>query len=92
MLGQQGQVRYVIVPVPQAPYRAAYQREIARLCEPGRPCFLNFHTNSTGAAATVPLPDAIAAEATATYRQSMKNGVMSFTWSCRLQMPEPHCF
>ena len=90
--GQQGLVRFVVVPVEQAADQAAYEREIASLCEPGRTCFLNFYTNSTGASVGVPLPDAIANEATATYRRSMKNGVQIFMWSCRMQVPGRECF
>ena len=89
--GQQGLVRYIVVPAAQATDAAAYQREIAQLCEPERTCFLNFYTNSTGAPVTVPLPDAIAAEATATFRRSMKNGAERFQWSCRLKLSQ-ECF
>jgi hypothetical protein len=90
--GQQGLVRYVIVPAEQARDGEAYLRQVARLCEPERTCFLNFYTNSTGADAVVPLPDAIAAEATATFRRSMKNGAERLLWSCRLKMPQQECF
>lgn len=86
VLGQQGLVRFVIVPVEQATDRTAYERQIVALCEPERTCFLNFYTNSTRARAEVPLPDAISNEATATYRRSMKNGVQIFTWSCRMKI------
>ena len=72
--------------------RQAYEREIVSLCEPERTCFLNFYTNSSGASLAVPLPDAIANEATATYRRSMKNGVQLFRWSCRMKMPDESCF
>ncbi len=89
--GQQGLVRYVVVPAAQATDAAAYQREIAQLCEPERTCFLNFSTTSSGAPVTVPLPDAIAAEATATFRRSMKNGAERFQWSCRLKLSQ-ECF
>ena len=89
--GQQGLVRYIVVPAAQATDAAAYQREIAQLCEPERTCFLNFYTNSSGAPVTVPLPDAIAAEATATFRRSMKNGAERFQWSCRLKLSQ-ECF
>jgi hypothetical protein len=90
--GQQGLVRFIIVPNEQATDQAAYERQIANLCEPERTCFLNFYTNSTGAAAAVPLPEAIANEATATYRRSMKNGVQMFMWSCRMRVPATDCF
>jgi hypothetical protein len=90
--GQQGLVRFVIVPVEQATDRQAYEREIVSLCEPERTCFLNFYTNASGAPLAMPLPDAIAHEATATYRRSMKNGVQLFRWSCRMQVPDESCF
>lgn len=90
--GQQGLVRFVIVPAAQADDAQAYQRQLARLCEPDRTCFLNFYTNSSGAAVAMPLPDAIAAEATATYRRSSKQGAERFLWSCRMKMPQPECF
>lgn len=90
--GQQGLVRFVIVPAAQAREIEAYQRQAAKLCEPDRTCFLNFYTNSSGAAVAMPLPDAIAAEATATYRRSSKQGAERFLWSCRMKMPQPECF
>jgi hypothetical protein len=80
------------VPAAQAGDASAYQREIARLCEPERTCFLNFYTNASGATVAVPLPDAIAAEATATFRRSMKNGAERFLWSCRMKMAQAECF
>lgn len=90
--GRQGLVRTVIVPAAQAADPAAYAREIARLCEPGATCFLNFHTNSTGAPTTMPLPDAIAHEATAVFRRSAKNGTERFQWSCRMNVAPNDCF
>ena len=36
--------------------------------------------------------DAIASEATATFRRSSKNGAERFQWSCRMQMPQAGCF
>ena len=90
--GQQGLVRFVIVPAAQAREAEAYQRQLAKLCEPDRTCFLNFYTNSSGAAVAVPLPDAIAAEATATFRRSAKQGAERFLWSCRMKMPQQECF
>jgi hypothetical protein len=90
--GQQGLVRYVIVPAAHEKDAAAYQQQIGRLCEPERTCFLNFYTNRSGAELAVPLPDAIAAEATATFRRSMKNGAERFQWSCRLKMVQEGCF
>jgi hypothetical protein len=92
VIGQQGQVRFVVVPAERAVDKAAYEEQIVRLCDPERTCFLNFYTNSTNADPTVPLPDAIANEATATYRRSMKNGVQVFLWSCRLKVPGHECF
>lgn len=90
--GQQGLVRYVIVPAEQARDGEAYLRQVGRLCDPERTCFLNFYTNSSGAPVSVPLPDAIAAEATATFRRSMKNGAERLQWSCRMKMPQQECF
>lgn len=89
--GQQGLVRFVIVPAALATDEPAYQRQIASLCDPDRTCFLNFYTNATGAPLAMPLPDAIAHEATATFRRSTKNGAERFMWSCRLKLQEP-CF
>jgi len=92
VIGQQGLVHFVLVPSEEATTLAAYEKQISRLCEPERTCFLNFYTNSTGAALVVPLPDAVANEATATYRRSMKNGIQVFLWSCRLNVPGRECF
>ena len=90
--GQQGLVRFVIVPAAQAKEPGAYLRQVKLLCEPERTCFLNFYTNSSGAAVAMPLPDPIANEATATYRRSAKQGAERFLWSCRMKMPQPECF
>ncbi|CAD5372151.1 conserved exported hypothetical protein [Rubrivivax sp. A210] len=92
VVGQQGLTRIVIVPVAQARDRDAYLRQIQQLCEPERTCFLNFYTNSSGAALESPLPDAIAREATAVYRRSAKQGAEALRWSCRMQNEEPGCF
>jgi hypothetical protein len=92
LAGQQGLVRFVIVPADQARDRAAYDRQIQLLCEPERTCFLNFFTNSTGAPLAVPLPDAIDHEATAVFRRSAKRGAETFRWRCRLQIPQEDCF
>ena len=92
MAGQQGLVRLVIVPADQSRDADAYLRQVTRLCDPERTCFLNFYTNSAGAPLAVPLPDAIAAEATATFRRSKKNGAERFQWSCRMKMPQQECF
>ncbi len=72
--------------------RDAYERQIQRLCDPERTCFINFYTNSTGATAGVPVPEAIAGEATATFRRSSKNGVQVFRWSCRMKVSADECF
>jgi hypothetical protein len=90
--GQQGLVRFVIVPADQARDPAAYAHQIQALCEPERTCFLNFYTNSTGAAVVMPLPDAIDHEATAIFRRSAKQGAERLRWSCRLQQPDEGCF
>lgn len=92
VIGRQGLVQLVLVPAEQVTDEAAYQAQISRLCVPERTCFVNFYTNSTGVTPTVPLPDAIAAEATAVYRRSVKNGAQVLTWSCRLQLPGRDCF
>jgi hypothetical protein len=92
VIGQQGLVRYVLVPTRQAKELVAYQREIARLCQPERTCFLNFYTNTQGLPAVLPLPDGIAGQATATFRRSAKNGAERFWWSCSLHMAGETCF
>jgi hypothetical protein len=90
--GQQGIMRFVIVPTELARDRAAYARQIELLCPPGQSCFLNFYTNTSGAALAVPLPDAIDAQATAVFRRSMKQGAELMRWSCRLQVAPDDCF
>ena len=65
LAGMQGKIRIVVVPQAQAGDAAAYERQIEQLCAGQETCFVNFFTNSTGAAVQVPLPDAIASEATA---------------------------
>lgn len=93
VVGRQGIVRTVIVPVSEARDRAAYVREIEGLCPPGgTTCFLNFYTNSTGAVADLPLPEAISNEATAIFRRSDKQGSELFRFSCRLQLSVEDCF
>ena len=84
--GQQGLLKVVIVPTAQATDMAAYKGQIASLCPGDRTCFVNFFTNSTGAPVALPLPDAIADEATARFRRSTKNGADLFQWSCRLKL------
>lgn len=91
-VGHQGVVQFVIVPKALATDPAAYRAQIGRLCAPERTCFVNFYTNTTGAVAELPLADAIAAEATARFRRSTKNGVEVFQWSCRLGLAEGECF
>jgi hypothetical protein len=90
--GRQGIIRLVIVPQAQAGDVAAYEQQIALMCAGQESCFANFFTNSTGAALDVPLPDAIASEATAVLRRSAKQGVDSFRWSCRMKKPGADCF
>jgi hypothetical protein len=92
VVGRQGLVQVVIVPDGQRSDVAAYRAQIARLCPPERTCFVNFHTNSSGAVLELPLPDAIAAEPTARFRRSAKNGAEILQWSCRLGMQEGECF
>lgn len=92
VIGRQGLVRLVLVPSAEASDDAAYRRQISLLCEPERTCFLNFYTNSKGAQLATPLPDAIADEATATFRRSMKNDAELLRWSCRLKVPGKECF
>lgn len=90
--GRQGLIRVVIVPQGVARDREAYKQQIARLCAPDQTCFLNFFTNSTGAPLEVPLADAIAREATAIYRHSVKQGAELFRFSCRLGGDPGDCF
>jgi hypothetical protein len=92
VVGQQGLVRFIVVPVQQAKDRSAYEYQVSQLCEPGLTCFLNFYTNSTAAAPALPLPDAIANEATATFRRSAKQGAERFMWSCRMKVASEECF
>lgn len=92
VVGHQGLLQVVIVPHEQATDAAAYRAQIARLCPPERTCFINFFTNSSGAVATLPLPDAIAAQATARFRRSTKNGAELLQWSCRLGLAGGNCF
>lgn len=90
--GRQGVIQVVIVPEDAARDREAYARQIERLCPPQATCFLNFHTNSTGAPVAVPLPDAIAQESTAVFRRSIKQGGEYFRWSCRMGVDAANCF
>ena len=90
--GQQGIMRFVIVPTELARDRAAYAQQIELLCPPGQTCFLNFYTNSSGAPVALPLPDAIDKEPTAVFRRSIKQGGELMRWSCRLGMAGEDCF
>ncbi len=92
MVGHQGLVQVVIVPTEEARNQGLYETAVLELCEPERTCFINFFTNAAGVKAELPLPAAIASEATATYRRSAKNGVTIFMWSCRLKIPDRECF
>lgn len=93
VVGQQGLVRQVIVPLGLAKDREAYQRNITLLCGGSdRTCFLNFFTNSAGAALATPLPEAITSEATAVYRRSNKQQGEFFRFSCRMQLDLQNCF
>lgn len=92
LAGQQGLVRFVIVPAAQATDREAYARQVRLLCAPDATCFLNFYTNSTGAPLTVPLADAIDRESTAVFRRSAKQGAERFIWRCSLKIGLENCF
>lgn len=92
LLGRMGLVQVVLVPLDAQDDRAAYEAQIRRLCEPDRTCFVNFHTNASGVPLAWPLPDAVAAEPTARYRHSMKNGVELFQWACRIRPGAKDCF
>jgi len=92
VVGRQGILLHVVVPTAQARDREAYRREIPLICGERETCFVNFYTNTSGAPATLPLPDAIASEATAVLRRSAKQGAEGLRWSCRLGLPEPDCF
>lgn len=92
VVGHQGLVQIVIMPTEEARNQGLYETAVLALCEPERTCFVNFFTNSAGVKAALPLPEAIASEATATYRRSAKNGVTIFMWSCRLKIPDRECF
>jgi hypothetical protein len=84
VVGVQGLVQVVIVPKEQVRDFSAYKVQLAKLCPPERTCFVNFYENTSGAKAELPLPDAIANEATARFRRSTKNGAELFQWSCRV--------
>lgn len=92
IMGHQGIVLMVLVPMEQAKDEAAYTHQIELICKEQANCFLNFYTNSKSAPVAVPLPDEISNEVTATYRKTYKKGVPLFTWSCRMQMITDSCF
>jgi len=93
LAGRQGLIRVVIVPLAQATDAAAYHRQIARLCaDASQSCFVNFYTNSRGVEVGLPLPEAIAQEATVVFRRSIKQAAELFSWSCRLQIDPQRCF
>ena len=91
-VGRQGVVRVVVVPLAQARDREAYEQQIARMCQDQGRCFINFYTNSSGAALGTPLPDAVFQEPTAVFRRSDKRGAEQFRWSCRLGLEPGSCF
>lgn len=92
VVGHQGLVQIVIMPTDEARNQGLYETAVLALCEPERTCFINFFVNPAGVKPELPLPEAIANEATATYRRSAKNGVTIFMWSCRLKIPDRECF
>lgn len=92
VVGRQGIIKIVIVPTEAARDRAAYDREIASICDPDQSCFINFYSNSAGAPVGLPLPEAISSESTAIFRRSVKQAGEFFRWSCRLGLPEGDCF
>ncbi len=92
VVGRQGLIQIVIVPTSAVRDRKAYDREIAAICQPELSCFINFYSNSTDAPVVVPLPDAIANEATVVFRRSIKQAGEFFRWNCKLGLPENDCF
>lgn len=92
VIGRQGLIRVVIVPLDQAADAAAYARQVPLLCGAMPTCFINFYTNSRNVSPAVPLPDEIMSEATAILRRSDKQQTEGFRWSCRLGRPDPDCF
>ena len=92
VVGRQGIIKIVIVPIDAAHDRSAYDREIATICQLDQSCFINFYSNSSGAPVGMPLPDAISGEATAIFRRSVKQAGEFFRWSCRLGLPDGDCF
>jgi len=92
VVGRQGIVRIVIVPVKEATDPAAYAREIDHLCEAGQTCFVNFYTNRTDAPVSVPLSAEVADQAVAVFRRSMKAGAEMMQYACSLKIPNVECF
>lgn len=92
VMGRQGIVKMVLVPVDQAKNFPAYEHQIALICGEEVNCFLNFYTNSKSIPVVMPLPDEISSEVTATYRKTYKKGIPTFVWSCRMQMIADSCF
>ncbi len=93
LIGRQGLVRHVVVPADELRDRAAYQRQIERLCrDPNQACFVNFYANPSGAALALPLPEAIEQEATLVFRRSPKRGSENWQWRCSLDMGPGPCF
>lgn len=92
LAGRQGMILFVIVPTAMATDRAAYERQIERLCGSRETCFVNFYTNSKNVPVSLPLPDEIFQEPAAVLRRSGKQQVDAFRWSCRLGQSEPACF
>jgi hypothetical protein len=92
VVGEMGLMRVVIVPADRATDQAAYEAQLPMLCAPLTTCFLNFHTNTTGAAVALPLPEAIEKEATAVFRRSAKQGAERLMWSCRVKPGAAGCF
>lgn len=90
--GRLGLVQYIVVDATKARDRAFYDRIVDAACTERPTCFLRFFTNTTGAPVAVPLPDAIAAEATAIFQRSDKRGGADFRWSCRMQQSDGVCF
>ena len=92
VVGEMGLMRVVIVPADLATDQAAYEAQLPLLCAPLTTCFLNFHTNTTGATVAMPLPEAIEKEATAVFRRSSKQGAERLMWSCRVKPGAVGCF
>lgn len=90
--GRLGLLQFVVVGEMRATDRAFYDSIITSLCESDATCFLRFFTNSKKVPITMPLPDAILAEPTATFQRSAKQGNAVFQWSCRTGLSAGNCF